>query len=147
MEPLEAGGRIHDRADGLARARGGVKRDFSKARRLLNASDFNRVFKQGRRQSVPEFTLAFRVRSVGKDGRVFPPRLGLSVSRKVGKSVQRNLLKRRVREIFRLNHEKLPFGIELVLIPRKEVLGLSYQALEKKIFSLLERSKMLKKDQ
>ncbi|HTB22659.1 MAG TPA: ribonuclease P protein component [bacterium] len=128
----------------------GSKRDFCKARRLLKASDFNRVFKQGRRQSLPEFTLAFRVRSVSKENRDhvgFPPRLGLSVSRKVGKSVQRNKLKRRLREIFRLNHEKMLIGTELVVIPRKEAVGLSYQDLENKLFGLLGRGKMLKKDQ
>ena len=122
------------------------RRDFGKRRRLLKASDFNRVFKQGRRQSLPEFTLAFRVRSL-RDGQHVPPRLGLSVSRKVGKSVQRNKFKRRVREIFRLNHQTMVPGVELVVIPRKEAAGLAYFDLEKKIMSLLFRGKLLKKEQ
>jgi ribonuclease P protein component len=138
MEPLATRGPAGLRATQL-------KRGFGKSRRLLTASDFNRVFKQGRRQNSPELTLAFRVRPA-KDGRMALPRLGLSVSRKVGGSVQRNLLKRRVREIFRLNQEKMVDGTELVVIPRKEAGKLSYFDLETKIFSLLERSKMTKRD-
>jgi ribonuclease P protein component len=122
------------------------KRDFGKQRRLLKASDFNRVFKQGKRQSLPEFTLAFRVRPT-KEGQPVAPRLGLSVSRKVGKSVQRNKLKRRLREIFRLNHETMVMGTELVVIPRKEAVVLSYFDLKTKIFSLIRRTKLLKKEQ
>lgn len=117
---------------------------FDKQRRLLKASDFNRVFKQGRRVSAPEFTLAYRVRP-GKDGKSFAPRLGLSVSRKVGNAVTRNLLKRRLREIFRLNQENLVLGGEIVVIPRKEASFLDFIALKTKFLSLWERGKLLKK--
>jgi ribonuclease P protein component len=115
---------------------------FGPAQRLLKASEFNRVFKQGRRLSQPELTVAYRVRP-SRDGQVYPPRLGLSVSKKVGGAVQRNLLKRRIREIFRLNQEKIGLGVEVVVIPRKEASGLSYQELEDRIFSLFERGKLL----
>lgn len=131
------GGRARDKS---------LKKDFGKRRRLLKASDFNRVFKQGKRQSVPEFTLAFRVRPL-KEGQTVPPRLGLSVSRKAGKSVQRNKLKRRLREIFRLNQDKMVLGAEMVVIPRKEAVALPYLVLESKLFGLLGRGKVLKKDQ
>ena len=115
---------------------------FGPAQRLLKASEFNRVFKQGRRLSQPELTLAYRVRP-SRDGKIYPPRLGLSVSRKVGGAVQRNVLKRRIREIFRLNQIQLVQGVELVVIPRKEAGDLSYQELEKRIFMLFERGKLL----
>jgi ribonuclease P protein component len=117
---------------------------FDKQRRLLKASDFNRVFKQGRRVSVPEFTLACRVRPA-KDGKAFAPRLGLSVSRKVGGAVQRNLLKRRLREIFRLNQSELVSGAEMVVIPRKEASVLSFLELKSKFLSLWDRGKVSKK--
>ena len=45
-------------------------------------------------------------------------RLGLSVSRKVGGAVIRNRWKRLLREAFRLNRQKLPTGIDLIVIPR-----------------------------
>jgi len=123
---------------------GSPRLGFSKSCRLLSAADFNRVFKQGRRLSLPELTLAFRVRPA-KEGKVYPPRLGLSVSRKVGGAVQRNLFKRRLREIFRLNQHSLLENCEMVVIPRKEAAEWDYQELEKRIFSLFERGKLVKK--
>src|SRR5688572_16982040 len=46
------------------------------------------------------------------------PRLGVSVSRKVGSAVVRNRYKRLFREAFRLTRAALPAGVDLVLIPR-----------------------------
>ena len=114
---------------------------FGPAQRLLKASEFNRVFKQGRRLSQTELTLAFRVRP-SRDGKLYPPRLGLSVSKKVGGAVRRNLLKRRFREIFRLNQARMVWGVELVVIPRKEAGDLSYQELESRLITLFERGKL-----
>jgi ribonuclease P protein component len=45
-------------------------------------------------------------------------RLGLSVSRKVGGAVVRNRWKRVLREAFRLNVERLPPGLDYVIVPR-----------------------------
>ncbi|HTB35248.1 MAG TPA: ribonuclease P protein component [bacterium] len=115
---------------------------FGPPQRLLKASEFTRVFKQGRRLSLPEFTLAYRVRP-SRDGKSYPPRLGLSVSRKVGDAVRRNLIKRRLREIFRLNQHSLAPGCEMVVIPRKEAVELSYKELETRILALWERGKLL----
>jgi ribonuclease P protein component len=45
-------------------------------------------------------------------------RIGLSVSRTIGKAVIRNRWKRLIREAFRLRQEQLPVGIDLVILPR-----------------------------
>jgi ribonuclease P protein component len=59
--------------------------------------------------------------------------------------VERNLLKRRLREIFRLEQAHLVSGAEIVFIPRKEASVLSYLELKTKFFGLIERGKLVKK--
>ncbi|MGO9108305.1 MAG: ribonuclease P protein component [Thermoguttaceae bacterium] len=76
-----------------------------------------------------EFQRAYQRRLTAGDDRllvfVFPnglthPRLGLSVSRKVGGAVVRNRWKRCIREAFRLSREHLPVGVDLIVIPRPD---------------------------
>lgn len=47
-------------------------------------------------------------------------RLGLSVSRKVGGSVERQRWKRRIREAFRCQRHQLPVGLDLIVIPKAQ---------------------------
>ncbi len=60
----------------------------------------------------PGFSLA------GGENSLPHARLGLSVSRRVGKAVARNRWKRLLREAFRLEQHRLPPGVDLVAIPR-----------------------------
>jgi ribonuclease P protein component len=81
--------------------------------RIQNGADFRRAYE--RRCSAADGRLLV----FGCPNGLEHPRLGLSVSRKVGGAVVRNRWKRLIREAFRLSREQLPGGIDLIVIPRQ----------------------------
>ncbi len=81
--------------------------------RIRQTAEFQRVYARRCRAS-DDWLLVF-----GHCNGLDHPRLGLSVSRKVGGAVVRNRWKRLIREAFRLSRTRLPEGIDLVVIPRR----------------------------
>ena len=84
----------------------------SPSQRLIRAADFRRAY--GLRASAAGDRLL--VYAAPND--LGLTRFGVSVGRKFGGSVQRNRIKRLMREAFRLTQHELPQGYDLVLIPR-----------------------------
>jgi ribonuclease P protein component len=80
---------------------------------LRRPADFKRVY--DRRRAVSDAWLLVYAR----ENDLPYSRLGLSVSRKFGGAVQRNLLRRLYREAYRLTKGEIPPGLDLVLIPRR----------------------------
>lgn len=79
---------------------------------VRRAGDFRRAYQ--RRCSASDQRLVVLAH---ENGRPYA-RLGLSVSRKVGKATVRNRWKRLIREAFRLSRRRLPQGVDLIVIPR-----------------------------
>jgi ribonuclease P protein component len=90
--------------------------------RLTRSADFDRVFRQGSSHGGREFVLYVFPRA---DEEVAAPRLGLSVSRKVGGAVQRNQVKRLLREAFALDGDRLPVGSDVVVVARSDARALA----------------------
>lgn len=90
---------------------------FKKTDRILKRSEFSRLSETGIRVSA-HFFIALVV--PGTCGR---SRIGITVSRKVGGSVERNRLKRLAREAFRLNRNLLVRPLDINLIARRAAAG------------------------
>jgi ribonuclease P protein component len=110
-----AAGKGSQAADGVSRFSPGP-RPRSRRSRLSHSADFERVLRQGRSHGAREMVLHAFPR--GDSG---PARLGLSVSRKVGGAVDRNRVKRLLREAFMHEGARLPPGTDVVLIARRDL--------------------------
>lgn len=83
-------------------------------RRLSRSGEFERVYREGRSHANRHLVVYAFPRGEG-DG---PPRLGVSVGRKLGGAVERNRVKRALREAFWSTAEELEPGHDFVIVAR-----------------------------
>jgi ribonuclease P protein component len=99
--------------------------------RLTDSPEFERVYRQGTAYRGKLFSV-----------HAFPnerdyPRLGLSVSRKVGTAVTRNTVRRRLREVFRTS--EIPENLDLVVSARPAAAGATFGELQAEFGKALSR--------
>lgn len=103
---------------------------FSKAARLRHRHEFLRAQAQGKRFHTRHFGVTLAPMAEGH------PRLGLVATRRMGKAVQRNRVKRLLREFFRRHQTGLP-AFDLVIMAKKGAAALEYRQVEEELGRLL----------
>jgi ribonuclease P protein component len=99
--------------------------------RVRRRPEYVAIYEQGRRHTGRLMTVFVQVNQLGR------ARLGIAATRKLGPAVVRNRAKRLVREVFRRN--KPPGGLDIVVIPRRELVEADYAHVESDFLSILAR--------
>lgn len=105
----------------------------SKAARLTQSLEFDRVYSQGKAYRGKLFSVHTFPNRSGT------PRLGLSVSRKVGSAVTRNYVRRRLREIFYSTIQEMPEDLDIVISARPAASKADYATLDSEFRRVLEK--------
>jgi ribonuclease P protein component len=122
-----------------------AKATFPRSSRLLRHADFERVYKQGRRHFSASMTVFYQDRQALGAARVPATsglRVGFTVGRALGGAVQRNRLKRRLREAVRLTRPFPGPSADVVINPKKVLATISFDALLNEVgqaFVVIER--------
>lgn len=110
---------------------------FPRQMRLLKHADFDRVYQQGRRHFSSHMTVFYRLRETGEGMRI-----GFTVSRALGGAVDRNRMKRRLREAVRLSHPGTTLPVDVVINPKRTLLGAEFSEVLKEVgraFEVMEQ--------
>ncbi|MGE5057498.1 MAG: ribonuclease P protein component [Acidobacteriota bacterium] len=100
-----------------------ARKTFPRRGRLLRHADFERVYKQGRRHFSASMTVFYWRRPEAAPGL----RVGFTVGRALGGAVQRNRIKRRMREAVRLTRVWPGAAADIVINPKKVVLTADFE--------------------
>ncbi|HET8825529.1 MAG TPA: ribonuclease P protein component [Terriglobales bacterium] len=116
---------------------------FPKSQRLLRHADFERLYKQGRRHFAAHMTVFYLARAdETADGSV-GSRVGFTVSKALGGAVQRNRMRRRLREAVRLHGIPAGLSTDIVINPKRTLLTAEFVDLRNEIakaFVVIEKT-------
>ena len=100
--------------------------------RLRKHADFQRVYREGRKQFSPSMSYFYALRGAGSQTPA-GPRIGLTAGKVLGKAVERNRIKRRMRDIVRRRVRIVSADVDIVLHPKRLVLSIEFAKLESEI--------------
>ena len=117
---------------------GRIRFKFSRSSRLSRASEFDSVKASGKSWTGKYLVLA--ALALDTDA---PSRIGIVATRRLGNAVTRNRVRRKIREIFRLNQHCIRKGFWLVTIARFSSAAAAYEELERDWLRLAGRASIL----
>jgi ribonuclease P protein component len=120
---------------------GRMRFKFSRLSRLSRASEFSLVKASGKSWTGKHLILAILTRETEA-----APRIGIIATRRLGNAVSRNQVRRRIREIFRLNQHRIQRGFWLVTIARLSSANATFDELRRDWLRLVERASILAPD-
>ena len=97
----------------------------------MRRTEYEAVYRDGRRRSSQQFAVFGRANGLGRS------RFGISVKKALGGAVVRNRIRRRSREILRLNGSEIPSGWDIVIHPRSSVARAKFAPLGAELVRLL----------
>ena len=95
--------------------------------------EFRRIYRKGRSVVSPYFVVYCLKNRAGAS------RLGVTVSKKLGHAVVRNRVRRRLREIYRLNSHQLKTGWDIVIVARSRCVGAEYSRMNAAFMAACEK--------
>ena len=111
--------------------------DFNRTKGLKKDSDFRKVYKHGK-SFANRYLVMYILNNKSENSRI-----GISVSKKVGKAIIRNKVRRRIKEAYRVNiDENVKYGYDIVFIARVAIKDAEYKDIEKSMKHLVKKSEM-----
>jgi ribonuclease P protein component len=109
--------------------------------RLHKHADYQRVYKATRKQFSASMSWFLASRAVsGALSVTSGPRVGLTVGKVLGKAHERNLIKRRLREVVRHAIHELPEDVDLILHPKRMVMTMDFAKLEAEVLRIFRQA-------
>jgi ribonuclease P protein component len=117
---------------------GRIRFKFSRSARLSRSSEFRLVKASGKSWTGKYLVLAILMRDTEE-----PTRIGIIATKRLGDAVSRNQVRRRIREIFRLNQHRIKKGFWVVTIARLSAAKAAFDELQRDWLRLVERASIL----
>ena len=111
---------------------------MDKIYRLKSNMEFKKVYSGGKSYWNRNLVLYVKNNNIGNT------RVGYSITKKIGNSVVRNRIRRRMKEIYRLRFDSIKNNYDLIFIPKKNIVDISYKELESAMLHILKLAGVLK---